>query len=82
MGMVFAVGVTLDGPHVCPNCGERVSAFAAGCALCGADLDPRRGQGQPALGQGLRRRLASLRRRTLTQAGLRADRSRASSSRR
>ena len=26
----------------CPSCGERVSAFAAGCALCGADLDPRR----------------------------------------
>ena len=26
----------------CPSCGERVSPFAAGCALCGADLDPRR----------------------------------------
>lgn len=23
----------------CPHCGERVSAFAAGCAICGADLD-------------------------------------------
>lgn len=23
----------------CPNCGERVSAFAAGCSQCGADLD-------------------------------------------
>src|ERR671933_2615156 len=35
-------------PHVCPRCGERVSAFAAGCALCGADLDPRRAQrGRP-----------------------------------
>jgi hypothetical protein len=22
----------------CPNCGERVTPFAAGCALCGADL--------------------------------------------
>jgi hypothetical protein len=22
----------------CPQCGERVSQFAAGCALCGADL--------------------------------------------
>ena len=32
------------GPHVCPDCGEPVSAFAAGCALCGADLDPRRAQ--------------------------------------
>ncbi len=26
----------------CPSCGERVSPFAAGCALCGASLDPRR----------------------------------------
>ena len=26
----------------CPSCGERVSPFAAGCALCGADLDPQR----------------------------------------
>jgi len=23
----------------CPNCGVRVSAFAAGCSQCGADLD-------------------------------------------
>jgi predicted amidophosphoribosyltransferase len=30
------------GPHVCPQCGERVSAFAAGCAICGAELDPSR----------------------------------------
>jgi hypothetical protein len=28
----------------CPHCGERVSPFAAGCALCGASLDPRRHQ--------------------------------------
>jgi len=26
----------------CPKCGERVSPFAAGCAICGADLDTRR----------------------------------------
>lgn len=26
----------------CPSCGERVTPFAAGCALCGADLDPHR----------------------------------------
>ncbi len=26
----------------CPNCGERVMPFAAGCAICGADLDPAR----------------------------------------
>jgi predicted amidophosphoribosyltransferase len=48
------------GPHVCPHCGERVSAFAAGCALCGADLDPRRGQAPPKLAQRLRRRLDAL----------------------
>jgi hypothetical protein len=29
-------------PNRCPNCGERVSPFAAGCALCGAELDPHR----------------------------------------
>jgi hypothetical protein len=39
------------GPHVCPRCGESVSAFAAGCALCGADLDPRRAQGPPTVAQ-------------------------------
>lgn len=26
----------------CPNCGEPVSPFAGGCALCGADLDEHR----------------------------------------
>ena len=26
----------------CPNCGERVLPFAAGCAICGADLDTTR----------------------------------------
>ena len=26
----------------CPSCGERVSPYAAGCAVCGADLDTRR----------------------------------------
>jgi hypothetical protein len=26
----------------CPKCGERVMPFAAGCAICGADLDPTR----------------------------------------
>ena len=25
--------------NVCPNCGEPVSQFAAGCAICGADLE-------------------------------------------
>ena len=26
----------------CPNCGERVLPLAAGCAICGADLDTKR----------------------------------------
>lgn len=41
----------MTSPHICPECGERVSAFAAGCALCGADLDPRRGQREHSPGQ-------------------------------
>jgi hypothetical protein len=47
-------GMTARGPHVCPSCGERVSAFAAGCAVCGADLDPKRAAGPPRAGQRLR----------------------------
>jgi predicted amidophosphoribosyltransferase len=31
-------------PGYCPQCGERVTPFAAGCALCGAELDPHRWQ--------------------------------------
>ena len=27
---------------VCPNCGQPVSVFAAGCAYCGADLESHR----------------------------------------
>jgi hypothetical protein len=38
-----------------------VSAFAAGCALCGADLDPRRAQKAATIGQRLRRRLHAYR---------------------
>jgi predicted amidophosphoribosyltransferase len=40
-------------PNRCPSCGERVTPFAAGCALCGADLDPRRWQPRPSLLQQL-----------------------------
>jgi len=29
-------------PTRCPTCRERVSPFAAGCALCGTELDIRR----------------------------------------
>jgi hypothetical protein len=33
----------------CPNCGERVSPYAPGCAVCGADLDPGRWDTGPSL---------------------------------
>jgi predicted amidophosphoribosyltransferase len=33
----------------CPNCGERVLPFAAGCAVCGADLDTTRFDRGPSL---------------------------------
>ncbi|MEA2252725.1 MAG: hypothetical protein QOG70_2967 [Solirubrobacteraceae bacterium] len=29
-------------PRRCPACGYQVTPFAAGCGLCGAELDPRR----------------------------------------
>jgi hypothetical protein len=35
----------------CPNCGERVQPFAAGCAICGADLDAARWDTGPSLFQ-------------------------------
>jgi hypothetical protein len=31
----------------CPNCGEHVSPYAAGCAVCGADVDFRRWDSGP-----------------------------------
>ena len=33
----------------CPNCREPVSPFAAGCAICGADLDTKRWDTGPGL---------------------------------
>jgi predicted amidophosphoribosyltransferase len=41
-------------PGRCPTCGERVTPFAAGCALCGTELDPRRWQPRPSLLRRLR----------------------------
>ena len=35
----------------CPSCGERVSPYAAGCAVCGADLDTARWDQGPGLGR-------------------------------
>jgi hypothetical protein len=46
-----------------------VSAFAAGCALCGADLDPRRAQRPQAAPQRLRSAWRA-RRRLLPRIGL------------
>lgn len=34
----------MNNAYRCPVCGEHVTPFAAGCAYCGADLDPRRRQ--------------------------------------
>ena len=34
----------------CPSCGSRVTPWAAGCAVCGADLDPHRWDSGPSLG--------------------------------
>ena len=35
----------------CPNCRERVSPYAAGCAVCGADLDTARWDSGPTMGK-------------------------------
>ena len=35
----------------CPQCGERVSPYAAGCAVCGADLDMSRWDTGPGVGK-------------------------------
>ena len=34
-------------PSRCPNCRERVTPYAAGCAICGTELDPKRWQRRP-----------------------------------
>jgi predicted amidophosphoribosyltransferase len=52
-------------PAYCPNCGERVTPYAAGCALCGADLDPERWQRSPSLSQRFSVRLPDRWRRAL-----------------
>jgi hypothetical protein len=44
----------------CPRCRERVSPFAAGCAICGADLDIRRWDAAPGPLTRLSSRLAAL----------------------
>jgi hypothetical protein len=44
----------------CPSCGERVSPYAAGCAVCGADLDPSRWDTGPGLGNRIGSTLTAL----------------------
>lgn len=44
----------------CPSCGERVSPFAAGCAVCGADLDAHRWDTGPSRGRRASSFLSSL----------------------
>ena len=44
----------------CPSCGERVSPYAAGCAVCGADLDPSRWDKGPSLGNRIGSTLSAL----------------------
>jgi hypothetical protein len=48
-------------PGRCPKCEERVTPFAAGCAICGADLDPERWRTGPGVGQRAQSWLRSLR---------------------
>jgi hypothetical protein len=52
-------------PGYCPQCGERVTPFAAGCGLCGADLDPKRWQGSVPVRRRFASRLPSRWRRAL-----------------
>jgi hypothetical protein len=42
------------GPNVCPRCGSRVSPFAAGCAICSADLPPYEERRRKGLGERVR----------------------------
>jgi hypothetical protein len=46
-------------PARCPTCRERVTPFAAGCALCGTTLDPRRYQQGPTRAQLIGSRVAA-----------------------
>ena len=52
-------------PGYCPQCGERVTPYAAGCALCGADLDPKRWQKPVSVRQRLSIRMPAGLRRTI-----------------
>jgi predicted amidophosphoribosyltransferase len=47
MRSIYAGYMSFHDPGRCPSCGERVTPYAAGCALCGAELDPRRWHNPP-----------------------------------
>lgn len=51
----------LSDPSRCPRCHERVTPFAAGCAICGTDLDLRRFDRGPTAMQRIESQLAALR---------------------
>jgi uncharacterized OB-fold protein len=53
--------VLFRNPNRCPSCGERVTPYAAGCAICGAELDTRRWQPRPSLVTQLRVRARRVR---------------------
>jgi predicted amidophosphoribosyltransferase len=56
-------------PGYCPQCGERVTPYAAGCALCGADLDPQRWQKPVRVRQRLSIRMPARLRRAIRERG-------------
>src|SRR4051812_29787515 len=62
----YARAMVFRDPGRCPGCGERVTPYAAGCAFCGADLDPKRWQAPPSP---VRRLLGGLRRPSGSRAG-------------
>jgi hypothetical protein len=51
----------LSDPSRCPRCRERVTPFAAGCAICGTDLDLRRFDRGPTVMQRVESQFAALR---------------------
>ena len=61
-------------PGYCPHCGERVTPYAAGCAFCGAELDPKRWQKPPSVVERLSVRLPGGLRRVGARSGARKPR--------
>ena len=57
---IFLTAMFRD-PNVCPKCGSRVSPFAAGCAICGADLPPYAERHRKSLAEQARAKVRALR---------------------